>query len=100
MLEKDEKPDAVFSTSSILSIGIILKAKALKINIPDDLGIIGFGDNDISSIIDPGITSIIQPEDEISEQCFEIMMDMMNINNIDNLVVREVKTKIIFRGSI
>lgn len=100
LLEKDEKPDAVFSTSSILSIGIILKAKALKINIPDDLGIIGFGDNDISSIIDPGITSIIQPEDEISEQCFEIMMDMMNINNIDNLVVREVKTKIIFRGSI
>ncbi len=100
LLENNEKPDAIFSTSSILSIGIVLRAKELNYRIPDDFGLLGFGDNDISGIIEPAITSIIQPENEISEHCFNILMNMISGKHTDNPTIRIVNTRIIHRGSI
>ena len=96
ILEQGEMPDAILSSSSLLSIGILLKAKELGYVIPDDLGLIGFGDNQISDILNPGITSIIQPEEEIASACYNIITKMINNENlISEPIIKTVKTKTI-----
>ena len=95
-----EKPDAIISSSVHLTMGIILQARAYGINIPGELGVITFGTLLSSEIIQPQITSIEQPENEIAEIAFELLENMiMGDVPADELVEREVKAKIVFRES-
>lgn len=101
LLEQDEVPDAILSTSSLLSIGIMIKAKELGFKIPENLALISFGDNQFTDILEPGITSIIQPEEEIAETCFELMLKLINKEiDIDYPVTKEVKSRMLYRASV
>jgi DNA-binding LacI/PurR family transcriptional regulator len=62
--------------------------------------VITFGTLLSSEIIQPQITSIEQPENEIAEIAFELLEKMITGDVPDDeLVEREVKAKIIFRES-
>jgi len=95
-----EKPDAIISSSVHLTMGVILQSRVYGINIPGELGVITFGTLLSSEIIQPQITSIEQPENEIAEIAFELLEKMITGDVPDDeLVEREVKAKIIFRES-
>jgi len=95
-----EKPDAIISSSIHLTMGIILQARAYGISIPTDLGLITFGTLLSSAIIQPQITSIEQPENEIANIAFELLENLITGNlNVSESVEREVKANIIFRES-
>lgn len=59
------KPDAIFFTSDIYAVGAIQGAKRLKISVPDRLGIAGFHDLPIASVITPTLTTVHVPSREI-----------------------------------
>ena len=101
LLDNPEKPDAILSSSYLLSIGILVKAKELELNIPDDLALIGFGDIQFEEIIEPGITSIIQPEDEIAQNCFNLTLQLIKKERqLDHSYIKKVKTTLVERNSI
>jgi LacI family transcriptional regulator, gluconate utilization system Gnt-I transcriptional repressor len=60
-----EKPDAIFFTSDIYAVGAIQEAKRRKIGVPQDLGIAGFHDLPIASVISPSLTTVHVPSREI-----------------------------------
>lgn len=94
------KPDAIISSSVHLTMGILLQARTYGVNIPKDLGLISFGTFLSSEIIQPQITSIEQPEQEIAEISFELLEKLMTQDLLqDEIEVREVKAEIIFRES-
>lgn len=101
LLDQTEKPDAILSSSSLLSIGILIKAKELGFNVPEDLALISFGDNQLSNLLEPGITSIIQPEEEIAESCIDLIFKLIKKEYDQNYpIVKNVETKIIYRQSM
>lgn len=51
-------PDAIFTGSDEIAAGIIMEAQRLKITIPQDFGVIGFDNQELSMIINPNITTI------------------------------------------
>ena len=78
----------------------MLEAKKYKLNIPNDIGLITFGSLLSSEIVEPQITSIEQPENEIAQIAFELLEKLINQDySLDNLADREVKAEIIFRES-
>ena len=96
----DEKPDAFISSSVHLTMGILLQARILGINIPQHIGLISFGNQLTSEMFQPRITSIEQPEKEIAELSFELLEKLMNKEVEPNkLLIKEVKANINFKES-
>lgn len=54
----DERPDVVVCGSDHLAQGLIVEAQAAGLRVPEDLGVIGFGNNAIAGEMRPTITSV------------------------------------------
>ena len=95
-----ERPDAIISSSVHLTMGILLQARFLGINISKNLGLIAFGNQLTSEIFQPMITSIEQPEHEISKLSFDLLEKLMKKElNQNELIIKEVKATINFKES-
>ena len=75
-----------------------IKSKSLRI--PDDVAIVGFSDNPVSSLITPSLTTIHQPAYEMGKMALELLIQQIN-NKSDNYKPerRIVKTSLIVRQS-
>jgi len=72
------KPDAVICDSYILLLGAIQKLREMNLNIPGDVGIIGFGESPSLQLIQPRITSISQPHGEVAKKSYELLLKQIN----------------------
>lgn len=96
----EERPDAIITSSVYLTMGIILQARFLGINISKNLGLIAFGSQLNSEIIQLKITSIEQPEKEIASLSFSLLEKIMNGElEKDEPVIEKVKAVINFKES-
>ena len=77
LLLETEKPDAIISSSILLTIGIVVRAREMFLRIPQDLGLIGFGNQLSSMIMQPGLTSIYQSETEIAAIAYDLLDKMI-----------------------
>jgi LacI family transcriptional regulator len=73
-----EKPDAIISSSILLTMGIVVHCRKMNIRIPQDLAIIGFGNHLNSLIMQPQLTSIYQSETSIAEISFNLLEKLIN----------------------
>ena len=95
-----EKPDAIISSSILLTIGFVVKAHEMSIKIPQDLALIAFGNHLSSIIMQPQLTSISQPENEISELSLDLLIKMINKElSIGAECTKIVKAQIDYRES-
>jgi LacI family transcriptional regulator len=94
------QPDAIISSSVHLTMGILIQARALGIEIPKELGLITFGTLLSSEIIQPQITYIEQHEKEIAEISFDLLEKMITgeIQDIKS-TVKIVEAELIFKES-
>jgi LacI family transcriptional regulator len=96
----DVRPDAIISSSVHLTMGILLEARFLGINISKNLGLISFGNQLTSEMFQPMITSIEQPEHEISKLSFDLLEKLMKKEiNQNELIIKEVKAIINYKES-
>lgn len=61
MLDKDDKPTAIFATSDLNAIGAINAANDKGLSVPDDISVVGYHDTKIASLFRPKLTVISQP---------------------------------------
>lgn len=54
----EERPDVVVCGSDHLAQGLIVEAQAAGLRVPDDIGVMGFGNNTIAGEMRPTITSV------------------------------------------
>ncbi|WP_299836185.1 LacI family DNA-binding transcriptional regulator [uncultured Tenacibaculum sp.] len=87
----DQELDAVFAVNEIYAATAIKIAKEKKLNIPEDLSVIGFTDGLISKYSSPSITTVVQHGYTMGEQAAELLID--RIENKDN--ERFPQTKVI-----
>jgi LacI family transcriptional regulator len=77
LMAGNEKPDAIISSSTLLTMGIALKARELHLRIPEDLGLIVFGNHLGTLVMEPQLTTISQSECEIADIAFELLEKMI-----------------------
>jgi DNA-binding LacI/PurR family transcriptional regulator len=79
LLSVDDKPDAIFAYTDFVGIELIIAAKAKGIKIPEDISVVGFSNDPVSEIVDPGLTTLSQPPLELGKLAAEIL-----ISHIEN----------------
>ncbi len=67
-------PDCIFAINNNLASACFQALRKYNINVPNDIGLISFDDVPYFNFMNPSITAIAQPVDEISHVAFEMLM--------------------------
>tara|TARA_R110002049_G_scaffold104711_1_gene251267 strand:- start:4932 stop:5954 length:1023 start_codon:yes stop_codon:yes gene_type:complete len=96
----NERPDAIFCTGDTLALGVITALKEININIPDEVGVVGYSNDTFSEIISPSLTSIEQFPQEIGSNAAKILINIIESENVDHAKKTIlIKSKLIARDS-
>jgi Transcriptional regulators len=71
LLSLKDRPTAIFAASDVMALELIDVAKKSKVNIPDDLSVIGFDDNPINIYSPVRLTTVGQPIAEMGRLALE-----------------------------
>lgn len=94
------RPDAIFLTNDFCAAVCIQTFKQLGLRIPDDIAVVGFNNDTISQLMEPQITTIDYPGNEIGESAATHLIDLLNNPNDPTLHQKVViDSKLIIRGS-
>ncbi len=66
--------DAIFVANNVMTIGALLAIYEININVPEDLGIVGFDDIDLAPLLKCPITTISQPTYLIGVNAAQILI--------------------------
>ena len=100
LFQEDQKPDAIISSSILLTMGLAVRARELSLKIPNDLALIGFGNHLSSLIMQPQLTSIYQSETEIASSSFDLLEKMIKKEiSLGENFIQTIQAQIVFRES-
>ncbi len=95
------RPDGIVSSVEKLAVTAYHVVKETKLKIPQDLKIISFSNMRIADLLDPPLSTISQPANEIGHQCAKLLMkklaDSSKLEITDQTIVLD--SKIEFRKS-
>jgi DNA-binding LacI/PurR family transcriptional regulator len=100
LLQQKIRPDAIFAVNDPVAIGAFIGLREKNIRIPEDIALVGYSNNPVSSLIDPQITTVDQPAYEIGKTAAELVLEQINNGDSDfNPQTKTLKTKLIIRNS-
>lgn len=99
LLKQKNRPDAIFTITDRMAIGAMLAIKEKGLNMPEDIGLVGFNNEPVMSLVTPAISSVDQPSFEMGKVAAKLFIQRMH-GNEDTVLVNEIlKPKLIVRAS-
>ena len=97
LLKCNDVPDSIFAVNDRKAIGAMLALKKKNIRIGSEMGVIGFTNDPVSSIITPTLTTVAEPAFEIGKKSCELLLKHITKKNFvpqevilpGKLIVRE-----------
>jgi len=82
LLSRSDRPTAIVCYNDKIAMKVMKVARELGLNIPEDLSIVGY-DNDetISAALDCGITTISHPKEELGQKAAEMLLSLIKKEN-------------------
>ena len=76
-LEPTQRPTAVVSMNDEMAFGAIKTFKAAGLKVPQDISITGFDDIEFSRYIEPALTTVAQPAEEIGKAAAQMLLNLL-----------------------
>ena len=101
LLQCEEVPDAIFAVNDRKAIGAMIALKNKKIKIGKEMGVVGFTNDPVSTIISPSLTTIAEPAFDIGKKSCELLLKHITKKHFRSeevilpgtLIVRESSTR-------
>ncbi|MBP8002428.1 MAG: LacI family DNA-binding transcriptional regulator [Chloroflexi bacterium] len=74
LLDLPQPPDALFTTNSLLTAGGLKAIQERGLRIPKDVALVGFDETPWSTLVQPPITLIAQPTEEIGRTATDLLL--------------------------
>lgn len=104
LLALNKRPDAVYVAGDYAALGALQILNESKINVPNEIALVGFGNEPFTGMVTPTISSIHQFSEEIGKKAAETFLSYVDKENIKQtlnkiilnaeLIVRESSNKI------
>ncbi len=91
------KPDAIFTVTDEVALGVYEALKELNLKIPEDIGVVGFSNSMVSNYLCPRLTTIDQPGERIGENAYEFLRNSLEQN--DTVFQKVFEAKLLIRES-
>ncbi|MCH2083394.1 MAG: LacI family transcriptional regulator [Saprospiraceae bacterium] len=98
ILDYDEKPDAIFSMSDELLVGIMQAVQKREVKIPEELGIVSISNGDFPNFFKPSITYIEHSAAKVGSAAANLLFEVLE-NPQKQTVSKYIKTRLRVRGS-
>jgi DNA-binding LacI/PurR family transcriptional regulator len=99
LLSMKKRPDAIFTISDRMAIGAMLAIKERGLKMPHDIGLVGFNNEPITSLVTPGISSVDQPAFELGKVAAKLFIESMHHPGDMSNVEETLKPKLHIRES-
>ncbi|QKJ29513.1 LacI family DNA-binding transcriptional regulator [Mucilaginibacter mali] len=97
-LQKSNLPDAIFAVCDAVAVGVILTLKERGISVPKTVAVAGFNDDPIATIVDPPLTTTVQPAFAMGEEAAKIFFKKVD-GKAKKPVKKILKTSLVVRKS-
>ncbi len=77
LLDLPHPPSAIFSSGGVMSIGILQEIREKNLKVPEDLSFVGFDDEIWCSFIDPPLTVVAQPVQEVGREAAQLVIQLI-----------------------
>jgi LacI family repressor for deo operon, udp, cdd, tsx, nupC, and nupG len=78
LLAIETPPTAIFCFNDEMAIGVLGAARRRGLNVPKDLSLVGFDDVRYAAHMNPPLTTIAQPMQQIGERTVRLLLDILN----------------------
>lgn len=99
LLAMKKPPDAIFTISDRMAIGAMLAIKKKGLNMPEDIGLVGFNDEPILNLVSPTISSVEQPSFELGKVSAKLFIESMHHTEDMSHIEKVLKPKLYVRES-
>ncbi len=97
LLAAAEPPTAIICGNDQLAFGVLVEARALGVAVPQDLSVAGFGDSDYAEFLDPPLTTMHAPAEEIGRRAAEYLLSRLAGEAAEP--VQSVEVRLVARAS-
>ena len=98
LLSAKRRPDAIFAANDIMGVEAIQMIKEMGLSIPEDVAVVGFGDELISKISEPSLTTVDHRPDQIGQLAAKLLIAELEGEYIANNS-EKVKNRLVIRKS-
>jgi LacI family transcriptional regulator len=77
LMKRKQKPTAIFSFNSLMTIGCIRAIQDMKLSIPQNISLLGFDEIPGYEIINPKITHVLQPIKSLGKETVISMIELI-----------------------
>lgn len=100
MLE-NQKPDAIFTTSDRLALDCFSGVKEQGVSMPDEVAFIGFTNLTVAHLLNPSLSTVVQPAFEIGQAAAELLLDSIEKKpqSIEQFQTVKISTEMVIRNS-
>lgn len=84
---RSPRPTAIFCYNDMTAIGALSALKQRSLRVPADISLVGFDDISFASFVDPPLTTIHQPKDEMGRIATTMLLDLVSGKKIENKIV-------------
>lgn len=100
LLSLDNPPDAVYVAGDYAALGALQILNEKEINAPNEIALVGFGNEPFTSMVTPTITSINQHSEEIGKQAAKAFLSYSNNDVITQTLKKNIlEAELIIRNS-
>jgi LacI family transcriptional regulator len=99
LLKSGKIPDGIFAANDTSAVGIIRELKQAGIRVPEDIAVVGFNNDPISRVIDPNLTTVHYPGEEMGEVAANTLLNKLKEVPSANLNTIVLRHELIIRDS-
>lgn len=100
LMNLPEKPNAILALSDKLTTGCLRALKARSIKVPDQMGLIGFANSDLTELIEPALSIIKQPAFDMGEISTSLLLQMIESKKpLNDFETRSLAPQLLIRDS-
>ena len=97
LLAGRRRPTAVFASSDLQAMGVLLAARDLGLDVPGDLSVVGFDDIEVSAYV--GLTTVRQPLFESGRQGAGLLLRLVKGDSSAPPEIVQLPTELVVRAT-
>lgn len=83
-LPEPERPTAIFAGNDLMAYGTLAAAEEFGLRVPQDLAVVGYDDTAPSAHMQPALTTVRQPFNEMGQQAIKLLLSLLDTQRPGN----------------
>ena len=99
LMENQNPPDAIFCITDLVALGALKYLKSAGLDVPGQVGLMGFSNWMLSEYITPNLSSVDQHGFEMGAKATELLVQLIKKHELGDEELIEMKTELMVRKS-